>query len=232
MHILNWGWRNLTGGEFFIQDKGENMGMKRLCVLFALIAALMLSALVMSELYGQDLESNPDPDLYTPTPAAHPNIKVTIQPNVVISDNAVNKLKAILASAGLTQATISSGRRPPAKQAQVMYDLIVKRGVGYAKDLYGRYGDQVIDVYCQHSDADKSKQSIISEMTNKINALGPSNVSKHCSRTHDTFDVPPSSIADKNAFALALHEATDNGAISNYICPPKDPVFHIVSPLK
>jgi len=206
--------------------------MKRPSFWFPLIAGLMLSALVMSAAYVQDLESYPANDPCSPPVTAHPNVKVTIQPNVVISDNAVNKLKAILASAGLTQATISSGRRSPAKQAQVMYDLIVNRGVGYAKDLYGRYGDQVIDVYCEHSDADKSKQNIISEMTNKINALGPSKVSKHCSRTHDTFDVPPSSIADKNAFARALREAADNGTISNYICPPKDPVFHIVTPLK
>jgi hypothetical protein len=226
------GRENLTGGEFFIQDKGENMGMKRPSFWFPLIAGLMLSALVMAAAYVQDLESYPANDPCNPAVTAHPNIKVNIQPNVVISDNAVNKLKAILASAGLTQATISSGRRSPAKQAQVMYDLIENRGVGYAKDLYGRYGDQVIDVYCQLSDADRSNQNIISEMTNKINALGPSNVSKHCSRTHDTFDVPPSSIDDKNAFAQALREAADDGTISSYICPPKDPVFHIVSPLK
>lgn len=207
--------------------------------LFPLIAGLMLSALVMAAAYIQDRENYPANDLYPPVTAQpnvkvgiHPNVKVTIQPNVVISDNAVNKLKTILASAGLTQATISSGRRSPAKQAQVMHDLIENRGVGYAKDLYGRYGDRVIDVYCELSNAAKSNQNIISEMTNKINALGPSNVSKHCSRTHDTFDVSPSSIDDKNAFAQALHEAADNGAISNYICPPKDPVFHIVSPLK
>jgi hypothetical protein len=200
----------------------------------------MLSVVVMAAAYVQDIETYPANDPCSPPVTAHPNVevtiqpnvKVTIQPNVVISDNAVNKLKAILASAGLTQATISSGRRSPAKQAQVMYDLIENRGVGYAKDLYGINGDRVIDVYCEHSDADKSKQNIISEMTNKINALGPSNVSKHCSRTHDTFDVSPSSIADKNAFTQALREAVNNGIISNYIPPPKDPVFHIVSPLK
>jgi hypothetical protein len=192
----------------------------------------MLSALVMAAAYIQDIESYPANDPCSPPVTAQPNVNVNIQPNVVISDNAVNKLKAILASAGLTQATISSGRRSPARQAQVMYDLIVNRGVGYAKSLYGINGDRVIDVYCQLSDAGGSNQNIISEMTNKINALGPSNVSKHCSRTHDTFDVPPSSIDDNNAFARALHEAADNGAISSYICPPKDPVFHIVSPLK
>jgi len=207
---------------------------------FPLIAGLMLSALVMAAAYVQDLDSHSDPALSNRPVTAqpnvkvgiHPNVKVTIQPNVVISDNAVNKLKHILASAGLTQATISSGRRSPARQAQAMYDLIVNRGVGYAKNLYGINGDRVIDVYCEHSDADKSKQNIISEMTNKINALGPSNVSKHCSETHDTFDVPPSSIADKYAFEQALREAANNGIISSYICPPKDPVFHIVTPLK
>jgi hypothetical protein len=192
----------------------------------------MLSALVMAAAYVQDLESYPDPDPSNTTVTVQPNVKVTIQPNVVISDNAVNKLKDILASTGLTQATISSGRRSPAGQAQAMYDLIENRGVGYAKDLYGRYGDQVIDVYCEHRDANKSDQNIISEMTNKINALGPSKVSKHCSRTHDTFDVPPSSIADKYAFEQALREAADNGTISSYISPPKDPVFHIVIPLE
>jgi hypothetical protein len=216
--------------------------------LFPLIAGLMLSALVMAAAYVQDLDSHSDPDLSNSPVTAqpkvkvtiqpnvkvgiHPNVKVTIQPNVVVSDNAVNKLKDILASAGLTQATISSGRRSPTRQAQAMYDLIVNHGVGYAKDLYGRNGDQVIDVYCEHSDADESKQNIIREMTNKINALGPANVSKHCSRTHDTFDVLPSSIDDKYAFEQALREAANNGTISSYICPPKDPTFHIVTLLK
>ncbi len=106
--------------------------MKRPSFLFPLIAGLMLSVLVMAAAYVQDLESHSDPDLSNPPVTAqpnvkvgiHPNVKVIIQPNVFISDNAVNKLKDILASAGLTQATISSGRRSPARQAQAMYDLI------------------------------------------------------------------------------------------------------------
>lgn len=159
------------------------------------------------------------------TGGAGPN--VTVNSGVVVSSNAVNVLKSVLRSAGLSSATITSGRRTSADQARVMYDLIRARGVAYAKNLYAAAGDKVIDVYAASVAAGKPEAQIKLDMQNKIVALGPSTVSLHTSDTHDVFDVAPSSIKDQAAFRRALDAAVASGQISKVIAPPIDPAFHI-----
>jgi len=152
---------------------------------------------------------------------------VTINANALVSENAVRVLKDILRAAGLSRATITSGRRTAHDQARIMYDLIEHKGVSYAKNLYGSSGDKVIDVYSAQKAAGKSATAIKQAIESKINELGCSNVSHHCSDTHDVIDVAPSSIADQTAFRLALDAALNNGTIDKYIPPPQDPAFHI-----
>jgi hypothetical protein len=169
--------------------------------------------------------ANPSPS--NNTPVGGPEPVVTVNPGVNVSANAVRVLKAILRAAGLSSATITSGRRDASEQARVMYNLIEANGVAYAKDLYGSNGDKVIDVYASRKAARNSADEIKSAMRSKIIELGPSNVSLHASESHDVFDVAPSSIANSDAFRRALDSSLAAGAISRYIPPPGDPAFHI-----
>jgi hypothetical protein len=150
---------------------------------------------------------------------------------VLISDNAVRVLKTILRDAGLTSATVTSGRRSSQDQARIMYELIERNGVSYAKNLYGSNGDKVIDVYVAGKGAGKSSTEIKLAMESKIKQLGCHNVSHHCSDEYDVFDVGPSSIADPAAFRRALDAAVRNRAIEMYLSPPQDPAFHVEIPL-
>gem|GEM_PF-1296991 len=154
---------------------------------------------------------------------------VSVQGGVVISDNAVNILKRILRSQCLPRATITSGRRTSTDQARVMYELITRHGVPYAYGLYGAPGDSVIGVYEQYTRRGVGASEIRSAMKDKILEVGPTTVSKHCSDTHDVFDVAPSSMStsDRPKFVTALRAALSDGLISKIILPPADPVYHI-----
>ena len=60
---------------------------------------------------------------------------MTIPSGVLISANAVRVLEDILRAARLTRATVTSGRRTSTDQARIMYKLIERNGVSYAKNL-------------------------------------------------------------------------------------------------
>jgi hypothetical protein len=140
---------------------------------------------------------------------------------------AANVLKEILKAAGLPRATVTSISRTPADQARVMYENCVSKGVQFNKNMYAAAGDKVVDVYAANKD--KPRATVIQLMLAKILEIGPSNVSKHISDTHYTFDVAPSSIpASKHAAFLAAVRA--HKAVSKVIPPPTDPAFHIEIP--
>lgn len=162
-----------------------------------------------------------------PAPGSPGDPQVTIPSGVVISDNAVRVLKNILRAAGLSGATVTSGRRTSTDQARIMYELIERHGVSYAKNLYGSYGDQIIDRYVTEKAAGKSATGIKAAMESKIKQLGCQKVSHHCSDSYDVFDVAPSSITDSAAFRRALDDAVLRDTIEMYLSPPDDPAFHI-----
>jgi Putative peptidoglycan binding domain len=153
--------------------------------------------------------------------------QVTIPSGVLISDNAVRVLKDILRAAGLTRATVTSGRRTSSEQARIMYELIERNGVSYAKNLYASSGDDVIEQYVAAKAAGKSATAVKLAMETRIRQLGCQHVSHHCSDSYDVFDVAPSSITDSSAFRRALDSAVFGGAIRMYLSPPEDPAFHI-----
>jgi len=155
-------------------------------------------------------------------------VTVSIQTGVKVSDSAVEKLKAILRASKLTSATITSGRRDSASQARIMYDNLEAKGIKAQRSLYGSNGDKVIDVYETKKKAGENATAIKDAMKGKIVELGCSSVSRHCSDTHDVFDVAPSSLADRPKFEKALADSLSNGDISDYLQPPKDPAYHIV----
>lgn len=134
-------------------------------------------------------------------------------------------LKEILQAAGLTSAHVNSVERTPAGQAQAMYDLIQKHGLQYCYNLYKDPGKKVAKVYEENKA--QPKATIIALMTAKINELGPSTVSKHCSSTHYVVDIDPGSIQNKDAFIKAVDT---HKAVSTFLRPPSDPVYHIEIP--
>lgn len=164
----------------------------------------------------------------TATPAEVAEVNVTIQSGVVISDSAVTKLKDVLRASNLTSATITSGRRDSAAQARIMYNNLEASGVETQRNLYGSYGDRVIDVYEEKKNAGVGAAAIKEAMKDKIVEIGSSNVSRHCSDTHDVFDIAPSTISDGPEFEKALADSVSNGDISSYLVPPNDPAYHIV----
>lgn len=159
-----------------------------------------------------------------PAPVASPVGAISIT-GVELPEPAKKVLREILQTAQLTSAVVTSGTRTAADQARVMYDNIKTYGVAHQKNLYGVNGDKVIDVYV--ANAGKTKDAVVELMKNKIVALGPSKVSKHCSDTHYTFDIKPSSIANHQKFIQAVKS---HPSVSKFLQPPADPAFHIEIP--
>ncbi|MBN2393283.1 MAG: hypothetical protein JXR84_21310 [Anaerolineae bacterium] len=143
-----------------------------------------------------------------------------------VTADAIQVLKEIVAAIGETSATITSGRRTPAEQSAVMYKNIENTSVDAQKELYGSSGDKVIDVYVAGKAAKPAKDAatIKQEMTDKINELGPSNVSKHCSE-NSVIDVAPSSIKDDAQFQTQVEA---HARVTKYIAPSNsEPAHHL-----
>jgi hypothetical protein len=134
-------------------------------------------------------------------------------------------LKAILHSAGLTTAQVTSVTRTAADQARIMYENIVAHDVKFSYKLYSSDGDKVTKVY--EDNQGKPKATVLALMEAKINEIGPSKVSKHCSSTHYVFDVAPSSITAKDGFIKAVK---GHKAVSKLLQPPDDPAYHLEIP--
>lgn len=146
---------------------------------------------------------------------------------IVLPAPAAKVLKEILKAAGISRAIVKRGARTPAEQACVMYENCVSKGVEFNKRLYAIPGGKVVDVFAANQD--KPRNAVIQSMLDKIIEVGPSNVSKHVSGTHFTFDVDPNSMstAQQTAFLAAIRA---HKAVSKVIPPPADPAFHIEIP--
>jgi hypothetical protein len=134
-------------------------------------------------------------------------------------------LREILLTAGLRHAVVTSTTRTAADQARIMYENIEAHGVAHQKRLYANAGDLVIDVYAANKT--KARAEVIELMRQKIVAIGPSRVSKHCSNDRDVFDVAPSSIRDRPAFEKAVRAHPE---VAKFLLPPDDPAYHLEVP--
>jgi RHS repeat-associated protein len=153
----------------------------------------------------------------------------------VLNTQSIEAVAQIVANAGLTSVMISSTMRTPEQQANAMYHNIVKNGVEHEKGVYGTNGKKVIDAYDAAEREGKSKEDIITDMTNKINELGPSNVSDHCSTYENyskknVFDIGKGSVSDKEAFVKALDQAKADGLIDGYL--NENTCYHIIITIK
>ncbi|MDC0713994.1 hypothetical protein POL68_36350 [Stigmatella sp. ncwal1] len=175
-----------------------------------------------------------------PIPQARPEVatqtaNLTYGPKAnadAVSAHSQKVLGEIMNTAGVNSATISSTARAPEDQARAMYDNLQAKGIASQKDLYSKFGDQVIDAYAASVDAGQTKEQTLQAMVDKINELGPSNVSRHLANPSqlNVVDIAPSSIpADKReAFQEAIRAHPE---VSKFLGPADgDPAYHIEIP--
>lgn len=147
----------------------------------------------------------------------------------VVSTYTLTVLEEILTKAQLSGVTITSTSRTVEDQARIMFNNIRSKGVDNQKELYGPNGDKVIDVYVAAKKDGKTDQQIIGLMVDKINELGPGNVSKHIADPQklNVIDIAPSSITNKSAFVQAVNA---DKRVSKFLTPPADPAYHLEIP--
>ncbi|MFY1830969.1 hypothetical protein ACN47A_33975 [Myxococcus fulvus] len=138
-------------------------------------------------------------------------------------------LGEIMATANVTSARITSTARTPEAQARAMYDNLQATGVARQKSLYGANGDAVIDTYSESVAAGMTKEQTLQAMVDRINELGPSNVSKHLADPTrlNVIDISPRSIPDskKEAFEAAIRAHPE---VSRFLGPSNnDPAYHL-----
>ena len=141
-------------------------------------------------------------------------------------------LRDVVVAADLRAVLISSTARTPSDQARVMYNNLETEGVAKQHELYGRGGDQVIDVYVKSKTAGKSRDAVIADMRDKIVAVGPSNVSHHIGdpKIRNVFDVAPSSVANRVAFERAVRAERRIDGRSFFTPRNDDPGYHLEIP--
>ncbi len=154
---------------------------------------------------------------------ARDSVKVSAYSRKVLLD--------IMKTSGIAKIIITSTARTAHDQARIMFENIERHGVAHQKNLYGSYGDKVIDEYSTLKNNGKSKVGIIAGLTVKINSLGPRNVSKHAGNPNklNVVDIAPSSInlAVRKKFELAVN---NDSRVSSFLTPPKDPAYHLEIP--
>ena len=134
----------------------------------------------------------------------------------VVSSYSIGILKSVMEESNNNSLTITSTARTPAGQARIMHGNITNKGIQSQYNLYGSYGDQVIDQYPDQN-----------AMLDTILEIGPSNVSRHLADPleRNTFDVAPSSVQYKQAFERS---ASANDFINKFLTPGNgDPAYHI-----
>jgi hypothetical protein len=156
-------------------------------------------------------------------------LKINYNPNVKpLPQFAFDTLNSICGKCGIDALTVTRTVSTPHEQAKIMYDNCDKYGTESQYKLYGKYGDQVIDVYV-HSKAMGFKGiDIVEAMETKIIVIGPANVSHHCSNDPklSIVDIAPSSIAEdkRDMFVFIVPKYK---AVTKFIKPPVDPCFHL-----
>jgi WXG100 family type VII secretion target len=148
----------------------------------------------------------------------------------VVSEHSRGVLSDILEESGNSSATITSTARTVEDQARIMYGNIERDGVAEQKRLYGSNGDKVIDAYVAAKAEGLDEMGIRTRMVEKINELGPTNVSKHLADPNvlNVIDVSPNSIADREAFEAAVRA---DPRVSKFLTPSDgDPAYHIEIP--
>ncbi|MFP2903855.1 hypothetical protein ACLESD_02040 [Pyxidicoccus sp. 3LFB2] len=146
-----------------------------------------------------------------------------------VSAHSRQVLSEIMATAGVSDVRVTSTARTPEAQARAMYDNLQSQGVQAQRDLYGRYGDQVIDAYEASVQAGLSRDATLQAMVDRINEVGPSNVSRHLAdpAVRNIIDISPRSIPEelREAFQEAVRNHPD---VERFLGPADgDPAYHV-----
>lgn len=145
----------------------------------------------------------------------------------VVSTYSINVIKLALMQCGMTHAVITSTLRTPEDQAEIMYDN-AKINFDKQKSLYGKNGDDVLEVYKDNKN--KTKDDVVKLMKEKIESLlkKDKKVSNHCISMDDfkklnTFDIGLNSTRaktknfSKEKFTKVFAELKQQGYIKNFI---------------
>ncbi|MEF1169938.1 hypothetical protein [Vibrio campbellii] len=144
------------------------------------------------------------------------------------SSYSINVIRLALAQAGIKCAVITSTLRFPEEQASIMYRN-ARIDLKKQKQLYGKNGDAVLDVYSSNSK--KDKHEVIRLMKEKIELLARDGkkVSKHCTTVEDykkynIIDIGVNSTRAANSeffslqkFTAVLKALTEDGYINKFI---------------
>lgn len=170
--------------------------------------------------------------LLTPKPIGFDNVQITYSSEIpqdrrIVSAYAINVVKIALKESGMTHAVITSTLRTPEDQAAIMYKN-AEINLAKQKDLYGKNGDDVLDVFSKNKD--KSKEEVIKLMKEKIESLLEKNkrVSNHCItienfKKMNSFDIGLNSTKaksknfSKEKLTKAFKELEKQGYIRNFI---------------
>lgn len=143
---------------------------------------------------------------------------------------AVMALKEICSKACIASVRVTSTARSAKDQARIMYDMIEAKGVDFVKNLYAASGDKVVDAYAASKKKKLSADDTKQAMLDKINEVGPNNVSKHVVSDDGSicvFDVAPSSIANAEAKKRFIKEVKAHSSVARFLEPPADPAYHL-----
>jgi len=152
----------------------------------------------------------------------------------VVSEKSLSTIKTLVLEADLTSCRITSTLRSPAEQASAMFDnLEIPDNVQNQRNLYGRVGNLVIDVYVASKAARKTATQIKSDMTQKIEELlkAGESLGRHCVSSEayakvNAIDIGYNSISNQASFRAVLQKAHNAGKIY-FIDEPYNSCFHI-----
>lgn len=122
-----------------------------------------------------------------------------------VSDYSMEKLLSLKYHGYYGKIVITSTNRTVDDQARIMYDNIITNGLEHQLKTYKKAGQDVINTF----DSTLSRQENISRMIEKINEVGPLNVSKHLAdfAKVNAIDVDKKSLSDVRAFMDATKSA-------------------------
>ena len=142
----------------------------------------------------------------------------------MVSEYSKNILRQIAKNSNYTRVVISSTARTPRRQAEIMYNNIVNKGMREQRKTYKQPGQRVLDVYEIQKKAGKNKEEIIQAMINKINELGASKVSTHCADFNvvNVVDIPHSSLGKhkENFTSEAIRRLGTTHVLDENRCSP------------
>lgn len=134
---------------------------------------------------------------------------------------------------GISGVTVTSTYRTVESQAQAMYDnLVAGRKVSYAAP-----GRSVLEAGTAAIAAGYAPSAVVQAMVDKINEVGPANVSHHIDPSLTVADIAPSSMTSdqQRTFAAYFKAKHSTGGVGEFLYPEylgapagmRDPAFHI-----